>query len=74
MPPFTQPHGQGPITDFENSAIGHDVGHTARQALSVDIPDFGVELEQFESSLFGKSLDLVDDIISAVVAFERETL
>lgn len=52
----------------------HSLRGRARVGLDVDTPDLGVEVERLESALSGEVLELVDELVAAVVTGAGETL
>lgn len=64
----------GEVKAHETAVRGHDglvdleVGRAAGQALDVDTPLVGVEVEGLEGTLLAQQLDLVNVLVAAVVA------
>lgn len=70
----------GEIKTHETAVRGHDglvdleVGRAAGQALNVDTPLLGVEMEGLEGTVLAEHLDLVDVLVTTIVAGAGETL
>lgn len=60
--------------DRHDSLVNLQVGRAARQALDIDTPLLGVEVEGLESSLLAKQLDLVDVLVATIVTSTGVTL
>jgi hypothetical protein len=70
----------GEVETHETTVRGHDglvdleVGRAARQALDVDTPLLGVDVEGLEGTLLAEKLDLVDVLVAAIVTGTGVTL
>lgn len=67
-------HAEHFVAWFEESGVHGEVSVAAGWALEVDVPLTGGQSEQLEGSLFYQIFDLVDKLVTLVVAFERSTL
>ena len=52
----------------EQSRVDGKVSWTARESLYIDSPLFWVQSEGLQGTTLGKKLDLVDELIAAIVA------
>lgn len=70
----------GEVKTHETTVRGHDglvdleVGRAAGQALNVDTPLLGVEVEGLKGTVLAENLDLVDVLVATIVAGAGETL
>uniref|UniRef100_A0A0A8Y5G5 Uncharacterized protein n=1 Tax=Arundo donax TaxID=35708 RepID=A0A0A8Y5G5_ARUDO len=74
VPPGRQVEPHDPVVGLEQPCVGREVRRRARVWLHVDAPGGGVEVERGERARAAELLDLVDDLVAAVVARPRHAL
>lgn len=66
-------HGEHFVAGIKERGVDGEVSETAGCRLDVNVPDFFIESEEFESPRLDQALDLIDKLIALVVAFTRLT-
>ncbi|RUS23247.1 hypothetical protein BC937DRAFT_89717 [Endogone sp. FLAS-F59071] len=61
------------VMGLDQSSESRKVGGRARVGLDVDTPDFGIQMEGFQSTLAADVFDLIDVLVTAIVSGTRET-
>ena len=71
---FSKSHTHQALTRWDQRRVNGEVGRAARETLDIDGPLLRVEFERIEGALLGQVLDLVDILVSTVVAGSRVAL
>lgn len=68
MPARRQVEPQNPIFGQQQRRVNGEVGRGAGVRLHIDTPPLGIQVEGFQGPLAAEQLDLVDELVAAVVA------